>query len=255
MDIAKRRDHILEMLSVKANGFQVSELIELANCSAATVRRDLTALEAEGRIVQSKGRIWKAEARNPAFTIRDVLNGAEKKIIGKLAAGLVKEGDSIIIDSGTTTLALACNLLDRKRLTVVTNSIPVAYALNDTAVNVCLCGGTVNDMTLVDSDAEAYMAVRRVNKAFIGACGVRETEGLTILSSFQHPVKRKMLEVAGQTYALIDSSKFECSGLILFAEFSELSGIVTSAPILNERLLEQLDRHNVRVICAGGDEG
>ncbi len=255
MGKSDRLHRILDLLARQGESLHVNDLIARLESSPATIRRDLSVLEKDGLVTVSRGRARRTEAKNAAFDVRGVLNGREKKAIGLAAAGLVEEGDSIIIDSGTTTLALACNLLEYRRLSVVTNSIPVAAAFNGTAINTHLCGGTVNDMALVDGDAVAYLASRRVDKAFIGACGVRETEGLTILSSFQHPVKRKMLEVAGQTYALIDSSKFECSGLILFAEFSELSGIVTSAPILNERLLEQLDRHNVRVICAGGDEG
>ena len=248
----ERHDHILELIALQPDGLLVSELIECLDCSPATVRRDLISLEKVGLIVQSRGRVRKSETRNASFDLRGVINGTEKEAIGKTAAALVKDGESIIIDSGTTTLALAYSLLARQRLFVVTNSIPVAYAFNGTAINTCMCGGTVNDMCLVDDDATTYLASRRVDKAFIGACGVR-ADGLTILSSFQHPVKRKMVEMADEVYVLVDSSKFESSGIIRFADFSDLTGLVTTKPIRNERILEEIDKHNVNLIVAGED--
>lgn len=250
MDKDERHKRILELISHQAEGLHVNDLINQLETSAATIRRDLVALEKNGLVLLSRGKVLQAVSKNPAFDIRGVINGQEKKAIGLVASSLVNEGDSIIIDSGTTTLALAYNLLHYKRLSVVTNSIPVAFAFNETTINAYLCGGTVNDMALVDDDAVAYLSSRRVDKAFVGACGVQEEEGLTILSSFQYPVKRKMMEVATKTYALLDSSKFDSSGLIVFAEFHELTGVITSEPIKNKRILEQLNNANVEIIYA-----
>ncbi len=84
----------------------------------------------------------------------------------------------------------------------------------------------MDDMALVDSDALAYFTNRRVKKAFMGATGVRGIEGLTVSSSYQYAVKRKMLESAEEKYVLLDSSKFNFMGITLFADFNELTGII-----------------------------
>ena len=104
-------------------------------------------------------------------------------------------------------------------------------------------------MALIDDDAVNYFATRRVRKAFLGTSGVEGDVGLTAVSPFQSSVK-KMLESTSEVYALLDSSKFSIMGINLFADFSELTGIITSKPIKNQHLLERLDKLNVKVIYA-----
>ena len=225
------------------------ELLEMLPASPATIRRDITALEQAGKIRKARGRIFLEDIRRaPSYEMRDAMHDEEKKRIGKAAAALVQEDDSIIIDAGTTTLALAENLRDRNHLSVITNSVPVAYAFNATNVNVFLCGGMLEDMALVDDDAVEFFASHQVEKAFIGASGVRGITGLTVVSPFQFAVKRQMVRSAREVYALLDESKFHIMGVNLFADFRELTGIITSKPITNEKLLERLEQEHVKVI-------
>ncbi len=230
---------------------RTNEIIERLPSSPATIRRDLVTMEQEGLVRKARGKVFLlAPNRVPDFDLRGLLYDEEKSAIGRAAAALVNEGDSIIIDSGTTALALASQLRHYKRLSVVTNSIPAAYVFNGTDVSTFVCGGMVHDMALVDHDALAYIATRRVGKAFLGATGVRGTEGLTVSSSYQYAVKRRMIESADEVYALIDSSKFNLRGVSMFVDFSELTGLVTSKPITNPRLLERFDKLNLKVIYA-----
>lgn len=174
--------------------------------------------------------------------------GNEKKRIAQAAAALVRDGDTIIIDAGTTTQALANALRDRQRLSVITNSIPVAYIFNGTAVHVFFCGGMLEDMAVVDDDAIQFLAAHQVDKAFISATGIRGTQGLTTTSLFQFAVKRQMIKSAQEIYALLVESKFHATGVNLFADFRELTGIVTSKPVTNPDLLERLEQEHVQVI-------
>lgn len=243
-----RQKQILELLA-KQEYLRTNDLIARLPSSPATIRRDLVQMQERGLIRKVRGKIFlQAPNKVPPFDLRGLLNDEEKNSIARAAAALVQEGDSIIIDSGTTTLALAGELRGFHRLSVITNSIPAAYMFNQTNVATFVCGGMMDDMALVDNDALEYFSHRRVKKVFLGATGVRGIEGLTATSSYQFPVKRKMLESAEEAYALIDSSKFSFMGIRVFCEFHELTGLVTSKPIQNEQLLEHLDKIGLRVI-------
>lgn len=250
MKSGDRQIQILEMMRT-VDSISVNELLERLPVSPATVRRDITSLEQAGKIRKARGRIFLEDSsRAPSYKQRDAMHDAEKKRIGRAAADLIREGDSIILDAGTTALALAESLRERRHLSVVTNSVPVAYTFNSTNVKVFLCGGILEDMALVDDDAVAFFAAHQVEKAFIGASGVRGITGLTVVSPFQFAVKQQMIRSAHEVYALLDESKFHVMGVNLFADFRELTGIITSKPITDERLLERLEQEHVRVICA-----
>jgi DeoR/GlpR family transcriptional regulator of sugar metabolism len=250
MESSERQNYIIDQLN-QSEFLVISSLLNKLPASPATIRRDLTALEQAGRIRKARGKIFKEDSsRTPAFDLREVMHDEEKNSIGRTAAALVREGDSIIIDAGTTALAFANCLRQMNRLSVITNSIPVAYTFNNTKVTTFICGGMLEDMALIDDDAVNFFATRRVDKAFIAASGVRGEDGLTVVSPFQYSVKRKMVQTANEVYALIDSSKFNIMGVNLFVDFSEITGIVTSKPIKNHKLLERLDMLNVKIIYA-----
>lgn len=250
-----RQKQILELLS-KREFLRTNDIIGQLSSSPATIRRDIVQMQEEGLIRKVRGKIFlQAPNKIPSFDLRGMLNDEEKNAIGRAAASLVQEGDSIIIDSGTTTLALAGQLRDYQRLSVITNSIPAAYMFNDTAVSTFVCGGMMVDMALVDNDAIDYFANRRVKKLFLGATGVRGVEGLTVSSSYQYAVKRRMIESAEEIYALIDTSKFSFLGITLFCDFGELTGLVTSKPIQSEPLLERFDKLGLKVIYSDAPAG
>jgi len=106
----------------------------------------------------------------------------------------------------------------------------------------------LEDMAVVDDDAIQFLAAHQVDKAFISATGIRGTQGLTTTSLFQFAVKRQMIKSAQEIYALLVESKFHATGVNLFADFRELTGIVTSKPVTNSDLLERLEQEHVQVI-------
>lgn len=217
MNGTERQEQILAAMRLSGS-ISVNELIEMLPASPATVRRDITALAANGKIRKDRGRIFlEGNPQVPAFELRGEMYGDEKKRIAQAAAALVRDGDTIIIDAGTTTQALANALRDRQRLSVITNSIPVAYIFNGTAVHVFFCGGMLEDMAVVDDDAIQFLAAHQVDKAFISATGIRGTQGLTTTSLFQFAVKRQIIKSAQEVYALLVESKFHATGVNLFA--------------------------------------
>ena len=249
----ERQRIILETLGTRSS-IEVKELLEMIPASPATIRRDLTELESLGKIRKARGRISPAsECHLPAFELRNAMHDEEKRQIGR-AVKLVNEGDTIILDSGTTLQAMAENLGCFQRLTVITNSISIAYILNSTPVNVFLTGGFLDDMSLVGEDAVQFIEKHPVEKAFISASSTRGTVGLTVISPLQLPIKRQMVASAKEVYALLDESKFHSMGVSLFADFKDLSGIITSKSIDDPELLQRLEEENVQVICTEDPE-
>lgn len=164
MNGTERQEQILAAMRLSGS-ISVNELIEMLPASPATVRRDITALAANGKIRKDRGRIFlEGNPQVPAFELRGEMYGDEKKRIAQAAAALVRDGDTIIIDAGTTTQALANALRDRQRLSVITNSIPVAYIFNGTAVHVFFCGGMLEDMAVVDDDAIQFLPPIRLTR-------------------------------------------------------------------------------------------
>ena len=106
----------------------------------------------------------------------------------------------------------------------------------------------LEDMAVVDNDAIQFLAAHQVDKAFVSATGIRGTQGLTTPSLFQFAVKRQIIKSAQEVYALLVESKFHATGVNLFADFRELTGIVTSKPVTNPDLLERLEQEHVQVI-------
>lgn len=250
----ERQRIILETLGTRSS-IEVKELLEMIPASPATIRRDLTELESLGKIRKARGRISPAsECHLPAFELRNAMHDEEKRQIGRAAVKLVNEGDTIILDSGTTLQAMAENLGCFQRLTVITNSISIAYILNSTPVNVFLTGGFLDDMSLVGEDAVQFIEKHPVEKAFISASSTRGTVGLTVISPLQLPIKRQMVASAKEVYALLDESKFYSMGVSLFADFKDLSGIITSKSIDDPELLQRLEEENVQVICTEDPE-
>lgn len=248
MDQFERQQWILDQLQ-QEGAIAIQTLIERMPASPATIRRDLNELSVSGKLIKRRGKVFAgADARIPAYELRHAMHDEEKDQIGKKAASLVQEGDTIILDAGTTVLALAKHLRSFQNLSVLTNSLPVAMVLQDTQVHVFVCGGMLEDMALLDQDALAFFEKHSADKAFISSAGVRMPAGLTVLSPFHYAMKRQMMEAAREVYGLIDHSKFSTMSVNLFAEFRELTGLVTSPLIRGTQWEEQILEQNVRLI-------
>lgn len=229
-------------VSVLARNFQVSEV---------TIRKDLTALENAGLLYRTHG---KAVLINPFINDRHINekeqnNAAEKLAIGRYAAGLIADRDSIMIASGTTMHYLAREIKDKEHLTVITAAVPVTTILmSNQNMEVIQLGGTVRTSSLstVGPYAEQMLGNFVCNKLFIGVDGIDTEYGLTTTNLMEASLNRAMMQSSQRTIVLADSSKFGRRGFSKICGIEAVDRIITDDGIKPE-ILAQLEDNGVNV--------
>lgn len=231
----QRQDLILERL--KSEGaLRVQDLATTLSVAPITVRRDLDALSQRGLIDKVHGgaalRDY-AASEEPTFEAKSTRELAEKEAIARAAAGLVHPGSAIALSAGTTTLALARELLAIPNLTIVTNSMRIADLLTlDTRERrtVILVGGsrTPSD-ALVGPIAEMVIESLHVDRLFIGCHGVDPVAGLTTPNLAEAETNRHLVRCANQFILLADHTKWGVVGLSSFADLTDVNILVTDS--------------------------
>ncbi len=210
----------------------VVELSRRFALSATTIRKDLDFLSERELLQRTHGGAIDL-SRGPSelsFDTRRRLHAERKQAIGRVAANMVADGEAIILDASTTTLAMAPYLRGRREMTVFTNGLPLAMALMGApGVRVLMPSGTLRaeSASLVDGNDQQMLSVLHFHKGFFGAKGISPREGLTLVDSAEVAIKRCMLGRAQRTIALIDSSKWRQIALAPFAAIDHLDCIVT----------------------------
>ncbi|GAA2355557.1 DeoR/GlpR family DNA-binding transcription regulator [Dactylosporangium salmoneum] len=208
----------------------VGELAERFGVSIDTVRRDLDQLAAEGILVRTYGgavSLSTVSRTDRTVDQRLTVQEQEKEKIAALAAGLVQDGSTIMINGGTTTLALARNLVQHRDLTVATNNLLVPGALPSTAIrDIYVFGGAVRALTLATIGPVSFRATAGAeldiscDLALIGVGAVAADAGYTTSNLAEAAMMQEMISRAARVAILADSSKF---GRRLFAQVSELA--------------------------------
>jgi DeoR family glycerol-3-phosphate regulon repressor/DeoR family fructose operon transcriptional repressor len=208
----------------------VGELAERFGVSIDTVRRDLDQLAAEGILVRTYGgavSLSTVSRTDRAVDQRLTVQEQEKEKIAALAAALVQDGSTIMINGGTTTLALARNLGQHRDLTVATNNLLVPAALPPTAIrDIYVFGGAVRSLTLATIGPVSFRANTGADLdiscdlALIGVGAVSADAGYTTSNLAEAAMMQEMISRAARVAILADTSKF---GRRLFAQVSELS--------------------------------
>src|SRR5947208_352784 len=232
-----RRERISHL--VDANGrASVAQLSQLLSVSEATVRKDLAVLESEGRLLRTHGGASTGRppgagmrSRNElAFEVRERLQVAEKAAIGRAAADLVKDGDSIALDASTTALHVARNLTSRNELTVLTNGIRIAAELAGLpGITVLMPGGVLRweAFSLVGEWGDAILQRVHIQTAFVGAVGFTLDQGLTDVNAGEAEFKRLLVEAARKVVAVIDHSKWDRVAFTTFCPTERLDLVIT----------------------------
>lgn len=239
MTIYERRQSIIELLR-RQPGLRVSEIAATLDVSEGTVRNDLNALEEEGMLARVHGGAVLTEYRNlnlTSFRIRHHEHETEKEAIGRLAASLVEDGDSIVLDASSTAYYFALALSNRQRLRVVTNGLDVARLLAQNSTNtVILIGGILNQdgSSVTGLLSEQVIQDLHVQKAFVSCSGLSVKRGLTEVHLEEAQLKRKVIQSARQVFALVDSSKFGREDLTPFARLKQICCIYTDTGISQE---------------------
>lgn len=230
---AQRQEKVLEYL--KENGAaSINNLSSLLGVSEATIRRDLEELSRKGLVTRSHGgATYKDRTEGtlfePEYDFRLHTNIEEKKRIAFKAAQLIGDGQSIILDSGSTTLEIVRYLKNKNKLKVVTNDIRIAMELTGVkTLQIMVSGGILREgmYTLIGPHAELLLDNISVDFAFIGAYAISEF-GVTTTDAFQVPVKRKMIKAAREAILVADHSKFGKRLFTRVCPLSEIHEIIT----------------------------
>ncbi|QHT59630.1 DeoR/GlpR transcriptional regulator [Paenibacillus lycopersici] len=249
MLVAERYQYILRMVNEKGS-IRVAELSQLCKVTEETIRRDLDRLEGEGRLLRSYGGAIRIgpQAETP-YLLRETAHVAEKQRIAAAAAKFVEPNERIVLDASTTAWHLASELPDIP-LTVVTNSLKVAFVLSEKKnVVVISTGGTLvpNSLSFVGPLAEQSLEEYYVDKAFISCKGVHMERGISESNELQARVKRKMVGMAEHVYLLADFSKFNTQAFTTITGLDRIGHLVTDAQTPDE-YVQQLRRRSIDVI-------
>jgi DeoR/GlpR family transcriptional regulator of sugar metabolism len=228
---AQRQARLIDQLRTEVFA-DAQKLKDALGVSIATVRRDLNELEARGLLKRTHGgaTIINQVTRDYMTPVREITNAEEKSRIGAAAAGLVAEGDAVMIDSGTTSLQVAKRLASRESLTFVTNGTDTLAALAAGGARTLHCiGGEYIDLNRSMGGSMAADAVRRfsVDKAILSVTAVDVQRGLIATLSPQiGAVQQAMIEVARTVIVVADHSKFDRTALSVIAPLDEVDHIV-----------------------------
>jgi DeoR family transcriptional regulator of aga operon len=240
----ERRRVILDLLS-RQGRVLVTELSRHFETSQVTIRKDLEVLHAHGMVHRTHGgALPSLDGALEDPTLREKEKHRQKKLrIADSAASMVKEGQVIILDSGTTTTAIARALRSFQNLTIITNAVNIVAELAGTAVEVILTGGTLrkNSFSLVGPIAEETLRRLSADLLFLGVDGFDVHYGLSTPNLMEAKVNRVMVEVAKRTVAVCDSSKFGRRSLSLIVPTSALQEVITDrgAPKSDLSVLKQ----------------
>jgi DeoR family transcriptional regulator, aga operon transcriptional repressor len=231
----ERQRAILDLLR-REGRVLVVDLARQFHTSQVTIRKDLELLHVKGLIHRTHGGALTAREsalEDPTLREKEKLHRREKLQIAAAAAGMVAEGQVVILDSGTTTSAIARALRNFQNLTIITNAVNIAAELSGSALEVILTGGNLrkNSFSLVGPIAEETLHKLNADILFLGVDGFDVHYGLSTPNLLEAKVNRAMIDVSRVAVAVCDSSKFGRRSLSLIAPPSSLQHVITDAGI------------------------
>lgn len=237
---ADRRQQTLRILKDRGQ-ISVSNLSELLQVSEATVRKDLRHLEDEMLLTRTYGGAILANHNvyDRPFAEKAKQHAEEKYRIGQAAADLVEDNDTIILDSGSTTLQLARHLRGKRHLVTITNSVHIVQELLGMPdVEIILLGGIVRSTaaSAVGPFAEEMLKQHSVRRLFLAGDGLDVDYGLTTTNPLEASLNRRMIQAAQETIVVIDSSKFGRRGLSRICGLESIDRIITDDHISDKVL-------------------
>jgi len=230
----ERRNKILETLAQQRR-LLVSEMAQELATTPVTIRKDLIVLEKRGLCQRVHGGAILPQSSDVdlALTEKEHLHSREKERIARVAEKQINDGDVIILDSGSTTTAIARRLRTRRNITVITNAVNIAWELAASENAVILLGGTVREksFSLVGPISEAAISRLMADKLFLGVDGIDLEVGYTTPNLLEANINRLMLQSAAEVIVVADSSKFGRKSLGVIAEVLAAGQIITDDKI------------------------
>jgi DeoR/GlpR family transcriptional regulator of sugar metabolism len=248
-----RRRRILEWIEEEGSA-RVRELAAAFQVSEATIRQDLDALEKEGLITREHGGAFlnAQPAQGGQLVLHHQENMDKKRKIGALAATLVKDGDTIILDAGTTTTEVATRLVTRRNLTVITNALNIAVILGTVpGFAVHMPGGQFKAPTLSLSgdNAVEYFGNIFANKLFLATAGVGLDSGLTYPSFADLQLKEAMIRAASKVYLVADSTKINRASFTRLGALEVIHSFITDDGI-SDAEAKEFERRGIELLIA-----
>ncbi|MEN3203731.1 MAG: DeoR/GlpR family DNA-binding transcription regulator [Atribacterota bacterium] len=247
----ERRLKILEALRVRQT-LTVKELANMFTVSEDTVRQDLRALEKQGLLRRIYGGASRVKTSNVEIPVelREITNREVKEAIGREAAKIIEDGDSVIFDASTTALQVARNIDPAKRVTILTSSLDICVSLaRQPNFNIIATGGTLHPLSFSFVGPQAENAVRNyyADKLFLGARAILVDEGyLADVFELEAHLKKVMVTSAQEVILVAESRKFQEVAFFKICEITKLSQIFTDDG-LDATIVQKLEDLGVRV--------
>lgn len=249
LKIDGRRRRIQELLEQQGQ-VSVAQLSASLGATTATIRSDLRALEEEGCAERIQGgAILKTRLRPPMAA---PVNLAEKRAIAQAVAGVIQNGDTLLINSGTTTREIAVALKGRRGLNIVTNSVAIAMELSgQPTMRVVLLGGELNTQYAFTCGGDAQEQLRKyqADYAILSLDGVSVEGGVTTYHADEAIIDRLMVERAEKTLVAADHTKLGRAGFSTICPLRRIHTLVTDGGCETD-LAERLRGEGIRVLCA-----
>lgn len=252
--VAERRHRILEILRDQGRA-TVDDLANRFVTSQVTIRTDLATLEAAGALERTHGgALLRREDDDQPITVKQTRHHAEKVRIAQAATALIKDGETIILDSGTTTAEIAKQLrrLEVQSINVITNALNIAMLLADVpSVRLIMPGGILRpeSNSLSGHMAEAALANLQADRLFLGADGLDPERGVMTPHLPEAHLNARMIAISRQVIVVADSSKLLRRNISLIARVEQLHMLITNAGA-NPDVVSELRRRGVEVRLA-----
>lgn len=236
----ERHAKIIRLLSERQD-ISVTELSQRFGISEVTIRKDLTTLQKRNLLIRTRGGAMRIPVLNDKtdapIAHKELYNFQEKRAIGKMAASLIREGDTILIDSGTTTIEIARNLDKFSNLTIITNAINIAAeALQYKRFKVILLGGYIRStsQSMVGPFAEATLKNLYCDKCFLGVDSFSIERGISTPDMEEASINQTMISISKEVIAVCDYSKFNRRSLVHIANVEQIQTVVTDKAVPND---------------------
>lgn len=253
----QRREKILELIREDGHA-KVMDLSRIFKVTEVTIRQDLERIEKEGLIVREHGGAYlkdiDSNVRN--FSLQNQENIAEKIAIAQKAVEFITDGDTIILDSGSTTTEIAKLLTNYRNLTVITNALNIALILGaQMGINVIVTGGEFKapTLSLTGQKAADFFQSLHVDKLFLATAGIALKSGLTYPGISDICVKRAMIESANETFLVADSTKIGKSSFASLGALSLINYLITDSKITADDI-KWLKNYDVQFVIAEATE-
>lgn len=250
----ERRNEILEKLQLEKR-VVVSELSQHYKVTEETIRRDLEKLENDGFVIKSYGGAVLNEhsVLELPFNIRKNQNIVEKQRIATQVAKLVRDGEAIMLDTSSTSVYIARELKEKKKLTVITNSVEIIVELLDVpGWNVISTGGVSREksFSLVGPHTDAMIRSYHVDKAIVSCKGIDLDAGMTDSDEQDVSSKKMMLKAARERILVVDSTKFGEVAFTKVGDWTDITKLVTDKKP-SQQWLQVMDQQRVECLYPG----